>query len=107
MFWQVIISVNIYVFNNIIKIANITSKKSESDCPRELNVREHSFVDHESVVNYADAIMVKCDKVEKWIWLYASSGKTYGAVEQDILKRIVDGAKISDAFPPKYLKFIP
>ena len=85
-------------------LVNITSKKESSDLSCILNKGDHEFIRHESVVNYADATDADIRKV---LWAIACNlFKPQKPVSPDLLIEIQKGALISEAFKPKYLKYI-
>ncbi len=84
---------------------NITTEKEDYDTSCILRVGDHEFITHDSVINYGEATITEIDKLEEAI----SKGrlKPHRPVTDNLLIRIVNGAKTSDAFPEGLLKHLP
>lgn len=99
---------HLYIIIGIIEtqalFVNVTTKKDNSDCSCVLNKGDHSFIQHPSVINYADAKDCEINKIE--IAIQKNVFKKHKSVSPKLLNKIISGAKTSDAFLPKYLKYI-
>jgi hypothetical protein len=84
---------------------NVTTKKDNSDISCILRIGDHDFITRDSVINYGDATIAEIDKLKEAI------GKRYfkpqKPITDDLLIRILKGARNSKAFPQGYLKHIP
>lgn len=86
-------------------IVNVTTKKVGSDVSCVLQVGDHDFITRESVINYGDAKIPEIDNLKSAI--DKKILKPQKPVTDDLLIRIVNGAKISNAFPQGLLKHLP
>jgi hypothetical protein len=84
---------------------NVTTPKHNSDLTCVLKVGDHPFLTHDSVINYADSADATLDQVNKAISLNVF--KPHAPFSADLLKRVQEGATTSQAFPPKFRKYIP
>jgi hypothetical protein len=84
---------------------NVTSKQTGCDETCLLNIGDHPFITHASVINYGDAVLADADKLEQAI--RQNTFRAHKAVSESLLKKIQNGARTSDAFPPKYLDYLP
>ena len=82
----------------------MTTKKASSDISCVLNVGDHDFITHESVINYGDAKIAETDKIKQAIKKQIFKPKK--PITNNLLNRIIKGAKSSNAFPQGYLKYI-
>ncbi len=83
---------------------NVTTKKAGSDVSCVLNVEDHDFITHESIINYGDARIAEIAKLKEAIEKQII--KPNKPVTDNLLNRILKGAKNSKAFPQGYLKHI-
>ncbi|MGR3174046.1 MAG: hypothetical protein ACUZ8N_05550 [Candidatus Scalindua sp.] len=83
---------------------NVTTKK-DRDMSCILKAGDHEFIKHDSVINYGDAIIPKIDKLIEAI----NKGlmEPNEPIDDDLLSEIINGAKISNAFPQGFLKHLP
>ncbi len=84
---------------------NVTTKKASSDVSCVLQVGDHDFITRESVINYGDAKIAEIDKLKEAI--DKRIFKPQKPITDDLLIRILKGARNSKAFPQGYLKYIP
>jgi hypothetical protein len=93
------------IIDDMVVFVNITTPKWDSDDTCILNIGDHSFVKHKSIINYGDAKETKIDYLEEAI------SKNYiiphDPVSDGLLKRIQAGALDSSAFNPSLKKYIP
>ncbi len=95
----------IAVHDTKVLVVNITSKKDNSDTSCILCKDDHIFITHDSIVNYADAMLTSIEKIE--LLLKNNTFLPNRPVEEDILKKIQKGGLNSPALPKKYIKYIP
>lgn len=83
---------------------NVTSMK-DRDMSCILKVGEHESIKHDSLINYGDVITPEIDKLEQAI----SKGMMQAdkPVSNNLLARIINGAKVSTAFQQGFLKHLP
>jgi hypothetical protein len=81
---------------------NLTSKDWDSDTNCIIQVGEHSFVRHDSVIAYEHGNLFTPDHIRR---LKLLAPKEYGAVSPELLLRIQRGA-IDSHETPKHLKTI-
>ncbi len=86
-------------------LVNVTTKKASSDVSCVLQVGDHDFITRESVINYGDAKIAEIDKLKEAI--DKRYFKPQKPITDDLLIRILKGARNSKAFPQGYLKYIP
>ena len=82
-------------------IVNLTSRKPDSDTTVVLNVGDHPFITHETIVFYADATLAKTDGIEA-----LSRFRGYGYhddFDPEVLERIKQGL-IDSRNTPKDIK---
>jgi len=84
---------------------NVTTPKHDSDHTCVLKVGDHPFLNHDSVINYADATEADVDLVEKAVSMNVF--KPHVPLSGDLLQRVQVGALDSKAFPQKFKKYIP
>ena len=84
---------------------NVTTKKGNKDDTCILNVSDHDFITHTSVINYGDTTKAPIGKIEEAISKDYFNPQT--PVSGELLKRILKGALNSPNLPQKYLKHIP
>ncbi len=84
---------------------NVTTKKASSDVSCVLQVGDHDFITRESVINYGDAKITEIDNLKDAI--DKRYFKPQKPITDDLLIRILKGARNSKAFPQGYLKHIP
>lgn len=82
-----------------VAIANLTSRKSDSDATVILSVGDHSYIRHETVVYYADARLATVESLEK-IAQFPGYG-FHDDCSPELLKRIQDGLLASRHTPKK------
>ncbi len=86
-------------------MVNITTARNNIDQEKCccLNVGDHTFVNHESVINYEDALCPKGGEILEAV----NNGiiVAHDDVSAVLLQRIQDGAKISEAIQNKMKKF--
>jgi hypothetical protein len=76
---------------------NVTSKTLDCDMSCMLRKGDHNFILHDSIINYADAMLMKSSELEAVI---KANGVTLkDPVSYRLLSKIKAGAKVSDAFP--------
>jgi hypothetical protein len=93
------------IIDEIVVFVNITTPKWDSDNTCIINVGDHSFVKHQSIINYGDAKETRVEYLRE-----AVSNKfitPHDPVSPDLLQRIQAGALNSPAFNPSLLKYIP
>ena len=98
------IIISIISSNTEALFVNITTKKAGKDTACILRPGDHSFIRHDSIINYGDAKIALISKLKE-----AISMKVFTKLEpvsDDILKKIQEGALISSAFPQKFLKYL-
>ncbi|MCP4255709.1 MAG: hypothetical protein GY775_20355 [Candidatus Scalindua sp.] len=83
---------------------NVTTNKKNKDASCTLNIGDHKFVKHDSVINYGDALVPEINKLKEAIKMKMIDVST--PVDGDLLTRIINGAKISRAFPQGHLKYL-
>lgn len=99
---------NIIISPNIcgkILYVNITTKKESSDTTCIIKKGDHPWPSHDSVINYHDATETEVRFIEEALKIKLF--KAHIPVSTALLKKIQQGALISPAFLPKYLKYIP
>lgn len=85
---------------------NATTKKESSDTTCILKRDDHAWLTHKySVINYHDTTETELRLIEEAIRIKLFTA--HDPVSNALLKRIQQGALVSPAFPPKYLKYIP
>ena len=86
-------------------MVNVTTNKTGKDASCVLQVGDHDFITHESVINYGDVKIPEIDKlklaIDKEIMIPQEP------ISDDLLNRIINGAKVSNAFPQGLLKHLP
>ncbi|MBI4024177.1 MAG: hypothetical protein HY360_04295 [Verrucomicrobia bacterium] len=82
-------------------IVNLTTQRPHSDTTVILQPGDHRFVDHPTVVNYADARVVKSDLLESYVKL--GTYLPQPALDLSVLRRIQDGL-LSSAFTPNKIE---
>jgi len=83
---------------------NVTTKRVNSDASCVLQVGDHDFITRESVINYGDARIAEIDKLKDAIEKQII--KPNKPVTDNLLNKIVKGARNSKAFLLGYLKHI-
>ncbi len=86
-------------------IVNVTTKKASSDVSCVLQVGDHDFITRESVINYGDTKIPEIDNLK--LAIDKEILKPQKPITDDLLSRILKGARNSKAFPQGYLKHIP
>ncbi len=86
-------------------LVNVTTKKASSDVSCVLQVGDHDFITHESVINYGEARIAETDNLKEAI--SKKEIKPKKPITDDLLIRILKGARNSKAFPQGYLKYLP
>ena len=83
---------------------NVTTKK-DRDMSCILKVGDHESIKHDSVINYGDVIKPEIDKLKQAI----STGLMQAdkPVSNNLLTKVINGAKVSNAFPQGLLKHLP
>ena len=82
-------------------IVNLTTRKPDSDTTLTLNAGDHPFIEHETVVYYADARLAKAGGIEQ-IVKYAGYG-FHDDCSSDLLKRVRRGL-LDSRYTPKKIK---
>jgi len=85
-------------------LVNITTPKIGCDCSCCINVGEHPFLQHNSVVNYGDASIRPMSNIEAC--LKNNIIKRNSPVSIPLLKKIQHGAMISPDIPKKCRNFL-
>lgn len=85
-------------------IVNITTSKDGCDKSCVVMPGEHSFLNHESVINYADSKIVAISSLEEALSKGAIT--PHDPVNPKLLKRIRDNGLKSPAIPLKCLNFL-
>ena len=86
-------------------IVNVTKKKSGKDASCVLQVGDHDFITRKSVINYGDARMPEINNIK--LAIDKRVLKPQKPVTDDLLIRILKGARNSKAFRQGYLKYLP
>ncbi|MEE9259942.1 MAG: hypothetical protein V3U40_02375 [Candidatus Scalindua sediminis] len=86
-------------------LVNVTTKKASSDVSCVLQVGDHDFINRESVINYGEAIIAEIDNLKEA--LRKREIKPKNPVTEDLLIKILKGARNSKAFRQGYLKYLP
>jgi hypothetical protein len=82
---------------------NLTSKDWDSDLACVIQLGEHSYVRHESVVAYEHGELFTPQHIER---LKKLAPKEYESVSQKLLRRIQEGAIVSNDTPSQLKKII-
>ena len=90
--------------SNSALMVNVTSHKGGCDESCVLNIGDHPFVTHRSVINYADARIANIDKIAESI--ASGSFKGHYPVSSHILERIQQGGLSSSAISFKCHYFL-
>lgn len=85
--------------DNEIAIVNMTTKRADSDLACEIAVGDHPFVQHDTVISYADAQLVPHQLIESNV--RKAVLPTRAPVSRELLRRIQYGALASDRTPIK------
>jgi len=93
------------IIEEMVLFVNITSKKENSDVSCILNKGDHEFIRHQSIVNYADATEANVNKVREAITCLLF--KPQKPITPEVVTKIQKGALKSEAFKPKYIRYIP
>lgn len=83
---------------------NVTTKK-DRDTSCVLKAGDHEFIKHDSVINYGDVLAPEISNLKEAI--NKELIEPNESIDDDLLGRIINGAKISNAFPQGYLKHLP
>ena len=85
-------------------VVNVTSERNECEGICFLEDGEHPFITHRSKINYARAKITKISKLEESI----KNGKAeeHQSINDTLLKRIRQGALISQEIPGKCYDFL-
>lgn len=83
---------------------NVTTKK-DRDMSCVLKAGDHEFVKHDSVINYGDTLAPEINNLKEAI--NKELIEPNKPIDDDLLNRIINGAKVSNAFPQGYLKYLP
>jgi hypothetical protein len=89
--------------NNKALLINITSNRSDKTCLL-IYPNDHSFLIHDSYINYKDAIVVDICNIEEL--LSKKMIMPHEDVSGNLLGRIQEGARTSLNFNPEYLTFL-
>lgn len=89
--------------DNRVLLVNITTHRFGKDETCILNVGDHPFIRHKSVVEYSEAIEPKLTQIEKL--LETGYSNTPASASDDLLERMQDGARKSPALPSKYTRY--
>jgi hypothetical protein len=82
-------------------ICNVTTRRPHSDPTTVLNVGDHSFIQHESVIYYARASMIRYTNVE----LVFRHGRSLEPLKPDVLARVQAGLIASPHTPDDMINF--
>jgi len=93
------------IIDNKVLFVNVTTRKVSSDCSCTLGRGDHDFINHDSVINYGDALDAEVAKITEAI--EQKIFKPHTPVSPVLLKKIQQGALSSPAFKPKFLKYLP
>ena len=83
-------------------LVNITSNSSDGSCS--LTTKDHPFVRHNSSISYKDAMVSDICDIEAAVKSKVIAPHT--DVSRTLLKKIQEGAKISQNLKPEYLLYL-
>ena len=86
-------------------LVNLTTRRAKSDTTCVLAEEDFpSFIHHSTVINYGDSLLADVKELEKIIAI--GEVKLHPDMGGDVLKRIIDGASSSPAYPTGLKKYL-
>src|SRR3989304_525042 len=100
--WVILTNPNV---DGLIAIVNITSLNTQPDTTTILQVGDHPFIRHASVVLYSDARIAPLLPIEQGIKMNSGLFRQLDPCSDELLKKICNGIFVSDFTPNKVIEF--